>query len=100
MKKNIASIANDTMNATMLAPRKVRERKNLKSTIGALERSQLTTQPTITTTASTSSDTVLVLPQCQRLPSTRASTSAVSPIVMAAIPGKSTDLETVSSRDS
>ena len=34
MKKNIASIAKLTMNATMLAPRNVRERKKLKSTIG------------------------------------------------------------------
>ena len=34
MKKNIASIAKLTMNATMLAPRNVRERKKPKSTIG------------------------------------------------------------------
>ena len=37
MKKNIANIANVTMNATRLAPRNVRERKKLKSTIGALD---------------------------------------------------------------
>ena len=34
MKKNIASIAKLTMNATMFAPRNERERKKLKSTIG------------------------------------------------------------------
>ena len=33
-KKNIASIAKLTMNATMLAPRNERERKKVKSTIG------------------------------------------------------------------
>ncbi len=35
MKKNIASIAKLTMKATMFAPAKVRERKKVKSTIGA-----------------------------------------------------------------
>ena len=32
MKKNIPNIANVTANATRFAPRKVRERKKLKST--------------------------------------------------------------------
>ena len=42
MKKNIASIANETMKATMFAPRNVRERNSEKSTIGSRTRGSIT----------------------------------------------------------
>ncbi len=41
-KKNWASIAKETMNATRFAPRNVRERKKPKSTIGAWTCSSMT----------------------------------------------------------
>src|SRR3954453_9460460 len=100
MKKNIASIANDTMNATELAPRNERDLKNSNWTIGVRPRISTSTKPTRPTTAVTSSETIAVEPQPQLLPSTRASTNAGRPIEMAAMPGKSTRRSTVPSKDS
>ncbi len=100
MKKNIASIAKLTMKATMFAPRKVRERKKLKSTIGADWRCSTAAKPASPTTATASSDSSRAEPQCQALPSTRASTSAARPIVRLSTPGTSTRCAAVSSRDS
>src|SRR3954452_13840020 len=100
MKKNIASIANETMNATELAPRNERERKNSNCTIGVRPCLSTRTNATRPTTAVASSDTTATELQPQLLPSTRASTRAVSPIEMAAMPGKSTRRSTVRSYDS
>ena len=100
MKKNIASIANETRKATTFEPRNERERKKAKSTIGARERSSISTNATSAMAAVTSRATIRPEPQCHWLPSTIASTIAVNPTVIAPIPGRSTDRETVSSRDS
>ena len=87
MKKNIASMANETMNATELAPRNERDRKYSNCTIGARPCRSTSTNATIPTTAVASRETIAGDPQCQRLPSTSASTSAVSPTESAAMPG-------------
>src|SRR3954470_2831431 len=100
MKKNIASIANETMNATVFAPRNERERKNSNCTIGVLPWSSTSTKATRPTTAVASSATISVDPQPQLLPSTRASTSAERPTDSAPIPAKSTCRPTVLSNDS
>jgi hypothetical protein len=100
MKKNIASIAKETMNATMLAPRNVRERKKLKSTIGEDWRRSITPKPASAMAAKASSTSSRVEPQCHELPSTSASTSAPRPLVSVSTPGMSTRWATVSSRDS
>ena len=50
-KKNIASIANETTKATRFAPRKVRERKYEKSTIGSRTRGSSSAKPPSPTTA-------------------------------------------------
>src|SRR3954470_19594817 len=100
MKKNIASIANETMNATVFAPRNERERKNSNCTIGALPWSSTSTKATRPTTAVASSATISVDPQPQLLPSTSASTSAERPTDSAPIPAKSTCRPTVLSNDS
>src|ERR1019366_1583878 len=97
-KKNWASIAKETMKATRLEPRKERERKKPKSTIGATVRRSITAKATIDAIASASSPITRAEPQCQALPSTSASTIEVNPTVIAAIPGRSTLRVTVSSR--
>ena len=84
----------------MFAPIEVRERKKVKSIIGALTRRSMTTNAVRDTAARTSSEITRAEPQCQLLLWTSASTSAVSPTVSVAIPAKSTVLSTVSSRDS
>ena len=99
-KKNWANIANVIMKPTMLAPTEVRERKKLKSIIGARTRSSITTKAASATAARANRPTIRGEPQCQLLPSTSASTSAVNPTVSAAMPPTSTPRPTVSSRDS
>ena len=86
-KKNIASIANVTMNATVLAPTNDLDRKYSNCTMGARPRSSTITKATSPTTAVARSATIGVDPQCQRFPSTSARTSAVSPSDSAAMPG-------------
>ena len=88
------------MKATTFAPKNVRSRKNLKSTIGARRRGSITTNATRPTAAIAKSANTRVEPQPQPLPSTRASTSAASPIVNVATPGTSISRIAVSSRDS
>src|SRR2546430_6280245 len=100
MKKNIASIENVTTKATRLAPRNDRARKKEKSTIGTFTRISITTKATSATAASANSARIGVEPQPHELPSTSASTTAVSPVVRVAMPGMSTTRATVSSRDS
>src|SRR5437016_842942 len=100
MKKNIASIAKLTTNATTFAPRNDRERKKLKSTIGQALRISTATNAASATTAIASRVTIRAEPQCQELPCTRASTRAARPIVIVATPGKSTLGGALSSRDS
>ena len=87
MKKNMASIANDTMNATELAPTNERDLKNSNWTIGVRPRISTSTNPARPTTAVASSETIAAEPHPHLLPSTRASTRAVSPIEIAAMPG-------------
>src|SRR5205085_12385406 len=97
-KKNWENIANVTKNATRFEPRNERERKKTKSTIGARERSSIRTNAASPTAASTNSPITTGDPQCQLLPSTSASTSAVRLAVSVTIPGQATDRWTVSSR--
>ena len=92
MKKNIASIENETTKATTFAPRNVRERKNVKSTIGTRARISMTTKPVSATAATANSARMPGEPQPHWLPSTSASTSAVRPVVIVAMPGMSTVL--------
>ena len=100
MKKNIASIANDTTKATRLVPRNERERKNEKSTIGLRTRSSMATNATSAKAASANRPTIRPEPQPQRLDSTSPRTRPVSPMVSVATPGTSMRRATVSSRDS
>jgi hypothetical protein len=100
MKKNIASIENVTTKATRLAPRNDRSRKKAKSTIGTFTRISITTKATSATAATANSPRIGTEPQPHELPSTSASTTAVRPVVRAAMPGMSTTRATVSSRDS
>src|SRR3954471_3971352 len=100
MKKNIASMANETMNATVFAPRNERERKNSNCTMGALPCVSTSTNAVRPTTAMTSSTTISGEPQPQPLPSTSASTSALRPTESVPMPTKSTRLSTVLSNDS
>ena len=86
MKKNWANIANVTRKPTRFAPSEVRERKNVKSIIGALTRRSIWTNAASPTMATANNPMIRVEPQCQALPCTRASTSAVSPIVSAPMP--------------
>src|SRR4051812_46899181 len=88
------------MNATMLAPRNERDRKNLKSTIGLADRVSMTAKATRPTTATASRPTMRAELQPQLLACTSARTSAVRPTVIAATPGTSIDCAAVSSRDS
>ena len=99
-KKNIASIPNETMNATTFAPRNCFERSASKSTTGAADRRSIATNAAPEATLSASSPMIPGEPQPQALPSTSANTSAVSDTVSAAMPGTSTVRPTVSSRDS
>ena len=87
MKKNIASIENVTTKATRLAPRKERERKKAKSTIGTFTRRSIITNAAIATTEKANSATIGTEPQPHALPSTSTSTNAVRPAVIAAMPG-------------
>ena len=100
MKKNIASMANETMNATVFAPRNERERKNSNCTIGALPCISTSTNAVRPTTAVTSRAMISGEPQPQPLPSTSASTSALRPTLSVPMPAKSTRLSTVLSNDS
>src|SRR3954447_5871914 len=100
MKKNIASMANETMNATMFAPRNERERKNWNWTIGALPCVSTSANAGRPTTAVISSATLSGEPQPQPLPSTSASTSADRPMLNVPMPAKSTRRSTVLSNDS
>ena len=100
MKKNIASIANETTKATAFAPTNDRERKNWNWTIGVLPRSSTMTNATRPTIAAASSSSIRVDPQPHLLPSTRVRTSAERPTEMVAIPAKSTRFATVRSIDS
>src|SRR3954453_4977958 len=99
-KKNIASIEKLTMKATTFAPRKLRERKNEKSTIGTRARRSATTKPTRQIAATAKSERIRVESQPQLLPWTSARTSAASPQPSVSTPGTSTTRSTVSSRDS
>src|SRR3954451_18592209 len=100
MKKNIASIANETTNAAVFAPRNERDLKNSNWTIGTLPRSSTTANATRPTTAATSRATISVEPQPHELPSTSASTSDERPTDSAPMPATSTFFVTVSSTDS
>ncbi len=84
----------------MLAPRKLRERKKAKSTIGTRLRVSITANVASPITATVYRAISRVDPQRQALPSTSARTSAARPTVSAATPGTSTVRATVSSRDS
>ena len=64
----------------------MRDRKNAKLTIGALAPRSIITNATSATAATARSEITRADPQRQLLPSTSASTSAVSPIVTAAMP--------------
>jgi hypothetical protein len=75
------------MNATRLAPRKERERKNRKSTIGSTTRRSTSAKATRPTAEMASRATIAAEPQPHELPSTRASTRAERPTVIAATPG-------------
>ena len=72
-------MANVTTNATVFAPRNVRERKNSNWTIGALPCISTSTNATSPTAAVTRRATISGEPQPQPLPSTSASTSADRP---------------------
>ena len=100
MKKNIASIANETMKPTMFAPRKVFERNSEKSTIGSRTRGSMSAKLTRPTAAVSSRPMSSGEPQPHELPSIRASTSAVSPTESVTIPGQSIECSVLSSRDS
>src|SRR4051795_5001403 len=100
MKKNTANMANEIVNATTLAPRNERERKNAKSTIGASDVRSIATNVVSPSTATTSTQMTRAEPQPHELLSTSASTSPVSPTVSEAMPGTSTWRVAVSSRDS
>src|ERR671928_1262157 len=100
MKKNIASIANETMKATRLAPKNERERKKRKSTIGSALRTSATAKATNAAAATASSPTTAGEPQPQELPSTSASTSVPRATLIVATPGMSTWWVELSSRDS
>ncbi len=100
VKKNIASIANDTMNAIAFVPRNVCERNSVKSTIGSSTRRSITAKAVRPTAAVASSATISGDPQPQLLPSISASTSAVRPVEMVKMPGQSIVCRVLSSRDS
>src|SRR3954452_465369 len=100
MKKNIASIANDTMNATKFAPRNDFERKNVKSTIGSALRRSAETNATVAATETPSSARIAGELQPHELPSTSATTSAPRATEIVSTPGMSTWWDEVSSRDS
>src|SRR5262245_33534448 len=84
----------------MFAPRKVRDLKKEKSTIGSRTRCSITTKATSETAATANRARTSGDPQPQELPSTSASTSAEIPTERAAIPGMSTVWWVLSSRDS
>ena len=71
----------------MFAPRKLRERKKSKLTIGAAERRSISPNAARPRIASANRVMIRALPQPHALPSTSASTSEVRPIVSAAMPG-------------
>ena len=99
-KKNIANIANETMNATTLAPKNVRERKKSKSTIGARRLRSITTNAASETSASANRPSTRAEAQPHELLWMSPSTSAPSAIVSVVMPGRSTSRTAVSSRDS
>ena len=86
-KKNCENIANVTRNATTFAPRNERERKKLKLTIGARERSSIWTNTISPIAATANSPMIRADPQPHALPSISASTSAVRLSVSVTIPG-------------
>src|ERR671932_810512 len=100
MKKNIASIANDTMNATRFAPRNDFERKNVKSTIRSAARTSANAKATRAIADAPSSARIDAEPQPHELPSTSASTSVPRPTEMVSKPGTSTRWADVASFDS
>src|ERR671926_1669524 len=100
MKKNIASIANETMNATRFAPKNERERKKRKSTIGSALRTSATAKAANAAGATASSPMTAGEPQPHELPSTSASTSVPRATLIVATPGTSTWWVELSSRDS
>src|SRR4051794_5321850 len=99
-KKNIASIANEMMNATRFAPRNDRERKKVKSTIGSGLRTSAETKAAIADAEVASRAMIAGESQPHALPSTSASTSEPSPTEIVRTPGRSTWWLEVSSRDS
>src|SRR5919107_1027017 len=99
-KKNIASIPNDTMNATRLEPRNDFERKKPNSTIGSALRTSATANATSAAAETASRPRIDAEPQPHELPSTSASTSAPRPTEIVSTPGTSTWWVEVSSRDS
>jgi hypothetical protein len=86
MKKNIASIANDTTKAMPFVPRNARLRRNENSTIGNRVRPSTIANDTSPATEAAARARIRGEPQPQPLPSTSASTSAPIPTVSVATP--------------